>query len=80
MQSKTIRDAAIAGAVAALLGALFGRVWVLIGLVAGYILVSVLAWYEEKKLLQELRALPDHEREDVLAHDPELAAKLRPKL
>ena len=80
MRSKTIRNAAIVGAAAALIGAFFGRTWVLIGLVGGYVVVTVWTWYEERKLLEELRALPDEKREQVLAHDPELAADLRKKL
>jgi hypothetical protein len=81
VRSRTIRNAAIVGAGAALIGALFGRSWVFIGLlVGGYVVVTIWTWYEERKLLQELRALPEEEREQVLANDPELAAELRKKL
>jgi protein-S-isoprenylcysteine O-methyltransferase Ste14 len=80
MRARHVLYAALGGAGAALLGSLFGRIWVLIGLVAGYVGVSMWVRYEERKLLETLRALPEEERERVLAHDPELGNELRRKL
>jgi hypothetical protein len=57
-----------------------GRLWVGIFLAVAYVVVSVLVRREERGLLEDLKALPPDEQEEVLSHDPELANELRPKL
>jgi hypothetical protein len=76
----TLRDAAVVGAVVGVLGTVLGRLWVGIFLAVAYVVVSVLVRREERGLLEDLKALPPDEQEEVLSHDPELANELRPKL